>query len=1298
MKKMTIEQKKDSLSLNIIPNPHKEKIAQEREKVIKDVISKTQKKVNELSEVSISNLWWCSTVTWSSTLIEVKRKWEWKSNPHSVLIDLWKFQWTWNDIEHNKTLPFDRSKLNAVILTHAHLDHIWRVPMLEKEEFLIRKPSWEIVKSSAPFNWFIYTSHAGKWLTEVMLVDSARVMAKEWTEKMKMVEGKKENLTDMIKQLEDLKKCVKISYWRKWRTNKYIQQLNFKEHIDEQISKIEEERAKYRWINIGNIDRVFKTYSKDIEDKILYTMKEVEAVKSKIKWTGFYKEKAINSLKWQKNPWISFVLHWAEHVFWSAIVSVFVDDGKWWTINLWFSWDLWRLTEPYNLIAPDIPPFEYDTFMIESTYWWRNHPWRLEEKIQIANAMNNVFNRWWKIVVPAFMLQRHQDVSSFILEMQEEWLIPKNIKIYYDWWSIQSINNIYRAHDKDKVYTKLFDSKNFIFVWNNKDPEANEFLKSSAPSVIVAPSGMLKGWTIMQYISVLKYPENACMLFWYQWAWTTGRKLLEASENWMKSIYVPEVTDNKNESWTYLHIVKNVNLFQWKSFTTHWDQHDLLYFLSELKFKPNATILINHWDKDEWQMALAKALKQQSFLREDINVVLTQAGGKLSNVYPFVTWWQYKVNTIIEWSKKPEKNKNIVPINNILTKAEKDEPLKWVFDRDLFRKMWKKISPSGSFILSDKQVDDILFAIYEDKIDKMDLVFQFIAGLIVKSDDEEIQDFLQNPFTKKKEQIKQTQEDILVTEEPHPSEMLDLINKILPKKRKPKEWKNSKNNFKKEEFVIIVKRKWKKIYSAEIFLRSWKNPEKKLNDITWMDMDSLKTQLVNLGYILPHTILMEKWCILIDASKVSAWRFINKAEKDNIVEISIKSSWDFIAGSIYYRGELIKTVRWSTKKVVSRELRKILSIPDDIDLKNRTKWKKIEVVLDEWWLSIVKKILVKNSLQKPENIIEVKIIKWKNRVEGLIYYKWNIIKQVFGSSKTDVSRLLRESSLIPTKTQLIDKDWKIIKITLNESTFPILKELLKNPPVLEDRTQLIDTTSLEKWEHNIKKIIPVSSDNNSYEVWIKTKPGFKWKKNKADEQDQLDKIEIDNIKKKIKLKKSKSNLDTEKLPKKDKSNKLSRKKKIKLWINKKTKKEEEVGNYILKSVPKKTWPRQIDLFLEKQAKKESAIELKRREKNRKRHLKIIEEKAVEKSNSKKAVEYWLSENINNSENIKIVISDKWRKANFIYNEVDIQITASNKDKLLRRIRTTLWVSQKTLISNGTILSNVDPKILKELFK
>jgi hypothetical protein len=40
----------------------------------------------------------------------------------------------------------------------------------------------------------------------------------------------------------------------------------------------------------------------------------------------------------------------------------------------------------------------------------------------------------------------------------------------------------------------------------------------------------------------------------------------------------------------------------------------------------------------------------------------------------------------------------------------------------MFRKMWGKISPSGSFVLNDKQVDDILFAIYEKKIDKMDMV------------------------------------------------------------------------------------------------------------------------------------------------------------------------------------------------------------------------------------------------------------------------------------------------------------------------------------------------------------------------------------------------------------------------------------------------------------------------------------------------------------------------------------------------------------------------------------------------
>lgn len=81
----------------------------------------------------------------------------------SILIDLGMFQGT-IDIEKLNYLPFDYdcSKLSAAILTHAHLDHCGRLPILLKNGF------------SAP----IWMTSATADLTELSLLDTAKI-AKE---------------------------------------------------------------------------------------------------------------------------------------------------------------------------------------------------------------------------------------------------------------------------------------------------------------------------------------------------------------------------------------------------------------------------------------------------------------------------------------------------------------------------------------------------------------------------------------------------------------------------------------------------------------------------------------------------------------------------------------------------------------------------------------------------------------------------------------------------------------------------------------------------------------------------------------------------------------------------------------------------------------------------------------------------------------------------------------------------------------------------------------------------------------
>ena len=89
------------------------------------------------SKVSIWYEGWISnpekgvTLTGSSNLVTVDYKWK----PYKILIDYGMFQWwEWDNEFNKKTLPF-ASQIDAVIITHSHVDHIGRLPLLVKSWF-----------------------------------------------------------------------------------------------------------------------------------------------------------------------------------------------------------------------------------------------------------------------------------------------------------------------------------------------------------------------------------------------------------------------------------------------------------------------------------------------------------------------------------------------------------------------------------------------------------------------------------------------------------------------------------------------------------------------------------------------------------------------------------------------------------------------------------------------------------------------------------------------------------------------------------------------------------------------------------------------------------------------------------------------------------------------------------------------------------------------------------------------------------------------------------------------------------
>lgn len=113
----------------------------------------------------------------------------------TVLLECGLFQGSREEEEGNKKpFPFDIHKIDAVVLSHAHLDHSGRLPKLIADGY------------SGP----IYMTHPTSELLEIMLKDAASLQQRdtEWENKRRRRAGKKE--IDPLYTIEDVEAALAL--------------------------------------------------------------------------------------------------------------------------------------------------------------------------------------------------------------------------------------------------------------------------------------------------------------------------------------------------------------------------------------------------------------------------------------------------------------------------------------------------------------------------------------------------------------------------------------------------------------------------------------------------------------------------------------------------------------------------------------------------------------------------------------------------------------------------------------------------------------------------------------------------------------------------------------------------------------------------------------------------------------------------------------------------------------------------------------------------------------------------------
>ncbi|MCJ7664029.1 MAG: MBL fold metallo-hydrolase [Desulfobacterales bacterium] len=274
-------------------------------------------------------------------------------------------------------------------------------------------------------------------------------------------------------------------------------------------------------------------------------------------------------------PGIKVRLRDAGHILGSSVAEVWVEDGGRET-KIVFSGDLGRHDQ---IIVKD--PFEIgeaDYLFIESTYGDRLHRTFEESKAELLEAIRYAVSHNEKVIIPAFALERTQEVLYLLGEFSRAGQLP-DIPIYLDSPLAIKATKIFRNNKK------YYDEAARVIVEQGFDPfampnlrltptveESIKINKQQGSAIIISANGMCTAGRIKHHLKHnLCRPGASIIIVGFQAQGTTGRQIVDGAKT--TTIFGEKVA-------------VRARVFTIGGFSAHADQADLLTWVSHFAEKP----------------------------------------------------------------------------------------------------------------------------------------------------------------------------------------------------------------------------------------------------------------------------------------------------------------------------------------------------------------------------------------------------------------------------------------------------------------------------------------------------------------------------------------------------------------------------------------------------------------------------------------------------------------------------------------------------------------------------------------
>ncbi|MBS1822773.1 MAG: MBL fold metallo-hydrolase [Acidobacteria bacterium] len=261
----------------------------------------------------------------------------------------------------------------------------------------------------------------------------------------------------------------------------------------------------------------------------LYTEADAEQVLQQLKPVKLHEPELLAGSS--ADAGFSISLTNAGHMLGSACVLVnAVEHGQ--TTRLLFSGDVGRKDLP--IIQDPDPAPAADYLIMESTYGNRLHQPIGPVKQKLASLVRRVAARGGRIIVPAFAVERTQQLVMLLHQLIDEKKIP-DIPMFVDSPLATNVTDVFRKHteDWDKEICEFYHKGVDPFGWSRlkytKTVQESKALNDlRVPYLVMAASGMCEAGRILHHLkNGIEDPRNLVLITGYQAANTLGRKLVE---------------------------------------------------------------------------------------------------------------------------------------------------------------------------------------------------------------------------------------------------------------------------------------------------------------------------------------------------------------------------------------------------------------------------------------------------------------------------------------------------------------------------------------------------------------------------------------------------------------------------------------------------------------------------------------------------------------------------------------------------------------------------------------------------